>query len=58
MFRTSRIENPFRELSNFGKLLDYEWRPTLSGICQYHRDLLLRSPMVTLLDEALDVIDA
>jgi hypothetical protein len=35
---------------DFSKLLDYEWRleqlfhkqPALSGICQYHRDLLPR----------------
>lgn len=50
LFATGDMTWEFGPEKDFSKLLDYEWRleqlfrkqPALSGICQYHRDLLPR----------------
>ncbi len=50
LFATGDMTWEFGAEKDFSKLLDYEWRleelfhkqPALSGICQYHRDLLPR----------------
>lgn len=50
LFATGDMTWEFGPEKRFSKLLDYEWRleqlfakqPTLTGICQYHRDLLPR----------------
>jgi hypothetical protein len=50
LFATGDMTWEFGPETDFSMLIDYEWRleqlfrkqPTLSGICQYHRDLLPR----------------
>jgi hypothetical protein len=50
LFATGDMSWEFGPENDFAKLLEYEWRleqlfherPQLSGICQYHRDLLPR----------------